>query len=137
MNRILVMLCLLVISANASWKVPWLFEHPRDGKFKVIEWKNDSFDNTSFQHLGGSYFGTVALDIIYDKVGVDNSSIWAFTTMLGLGLLKEVEDGYREGFSRRDLLMDFIGCSLGYFTMVGLRYIHNENRIEIVYTISL
>jgi hypothetical protein len=90
--------------------------YPRDGRFKELSKDKDYWyfiDRNNWlikapdkwTHYMGSY--TLA-EVIHQ---ITDDKRWASIVALGLGLLKEYDDGYREGWSRRDLLMDFSGVA--------------------------
>ncbi len=98
------------------------FSYPRDGRFKQqpirtdfwyynggSEWTIQAPDK--WQHMMGSFASSELLStVVDDKL--------AGGIVFGLGLLKEVEDGMREGWSVRDVLMDAAG--------VGASLVNNE-----------
>lgn len=92
--------------------------YPRDGKFKRLssdrdQWffidKNNWYIQApdKFQHMMGSYVLFKTTDMVMDKY-------LATGVTLGLGIYKEYEDAYREGWSPRDLLMDTLGVVAGW-----------------------
>jgi hypothetical protein len=92
--------------------------YPRDGKFKQLSADNDQWyfiDKNNwyiqapdkFQHMMGSYVLFKTTDIMMDKY-------LAAGVTLGLGIYKEYDDAYREGWSPRDLLMNTLGVMTGW-----------------------
>lgn len=92
-------------------------DYPKDGKFKQIPSSKDYwyfFDNNNwyikapdkFQHMMGSYALTRVGSLMMDEYT-------SAAIVLGLGLYKEYDDGLREGWSPRDLLMDAFGVVAG------------------------
>ncbi len=101
---------LMVSSSHA-----FLFSYPRDGHFKQqsgtadlwyyrgdANWTVKAPDK--WQHMMGSYAGTEVFGLLVDRR-------LAGGIVFGLGVLKEVEDGFREGWSIRDIMMDAAGVS--------------------------
>lgn len=90
-----------------------LQSYPRDGKFKQLSPGRDPWyfiDEQNWyiaapdkwQHFSGCYLGQKLLSQYLNRY---------FTAGLIalLGIAKEYDDAYREGWSNRDLLMDFLG----------------------------
>ncbi len=89
---------------------------PADGNFKMqpistdhwyfydeIHWYIKAPDK--WQHLMGSYASTkILIRVLDDKLSS------ATAVFLG-GILRELDDGLREGWSNRDLLMDALGVT--------------------------
>ncbi len=108
----LVIIMLLQPSLQAIGKYQ---DHPKDGNFKRMPSAQDHwyfFDNQrwyikapdKFQHMMGSF----ALTEISSRV-VDD--YLAAGMVFGIGLYKEYDDGMREGWSPRDLLMNTFGIA--------------------------
>lgn len=117
---------------------------PADGKFKMqpiqtdhwyfydeIHWYIKAPDK--WQHLMGSYASTK----IFNKVRDDKLSA-ATAVFLG-GILKELDDGLREGWSIRDLLMDALGVTAAALDKPGLRLVgtYDSERFLITLNIAL
>lgn len=94
--------------------------YPRDGRFKQLpaerdKWYFVDYDNwyikapDKWVHFMGSYALTEA------GVQMVGSKTWAGFISLGLGMLKELDDAYREGWSQRDLYMDLGGVASSLF----------------------
>ncbi|MDP3025563.1 MAG: hypothetical protein Q8O10_08520 [candidate division Zixibacteria bacterium] len=90
-----------------------LQSYPRDGRFKQLSPGRDRWyfmDEQNWylaapdkwQHFSGCYLGQKLLSQYLNRY---------FTAGLIalLGIAKEYDDAYREGWSNRDLLMDFLG----------------------------
>ncbi|MCI0596117.1 MAG: hypothetical protein L0Z48_06205 [candidate division Zixibacteria bacterium] len=87
--------------------------YPRDGKFKQLPARADMWYYVDderwairapdkWQHYIGCY---VSQKLLQQKIGK-----WkAFLVIESLGILKEIDDGYREGWSPRDLIVDNLG----------------------------
>ncbi len=85
----------------------FLFKAPRQGGFKFK--KNDKFDFSNTQHFSGS--GVVAIGFY---MALKNTSVRYPKAMAGImasmvGLLKELEDGYRDGWGNKDVLFNELG----------------------------
>ena len=92
-------------------------DYPKDGIFKQLPANRDKwyyFDDKNwyikapdkFQHMMGSYTLYKISDMLMDKY-------LAGGVVLGLGIYKEYDDGLREGWSPRDLLMNTVGVVAG------------------------
>jgi hypothetical protein len=112
----LALLVLMVFTQNLQ-AIGKFQSHPKDGRFKQISSDSDKwyfFDNQNwyikapdkFQHMMGSYTLSRIGDQFMDKY-------LAGGVVLGLGLYKEYDDGLREGWSPRDLLMNVFGVVAG------------------------
>ncbi|MCI0405803.1 MAG: hypothetical protein L0Z48_12400 [candidate division Zixibacteria bacterium] len=87
--------------------------YPRDGRFKQLPARADMWYYVDdehwairapdkWQHYIGCY---VSQRLLQQKIGK-----WkAFLVIESLGILKEIDDGYREGWSPRDLIVDNLG----------------------------
>ncbi len=119
------LIIILLIGINLYGGIPILFEHPRDGKFKWAT--NEQFNSSTMIHGMGSFMGTIITATLYKKFDVTSKpALWGMATVWGLGLLKETEDGFREGFGRTDLLSNTIGCGIGFGLFYILNYYHTE-----------
>ncbi len=96
-----------------DWEIPYLFESPRDGKFKTIPWNHEKWDRTTPYHLGGSAGLTIGFNSYLNNKNSKNPALKSAGISFGLGLLKETEDGFREGFSSRDLAADALEVAAG------------------------
>lgn len=118
MKRALIVSILMIILMS-SQSYAYFFNYPRDGSFKqqsidgdVWFYKGDP-DWTikapdKWQHMMGSYASAEFLSLIVDDK-------LAGGLVFTLGILKEVEDGYREGWSIRDIFMDAAGVGASLF----------------------
>ena len=91
----------------------FLSSYPRAGKFKQLPARADMWYYVDqerwairapdkWQHFIGCY---VSQKLLQQKIGK-----WkAFLVIESLGILKEIDDGYREGWSPRDLIVDNLG----------------------------
>ena len=105
----------LILLMSCSSTIPIVFEEPRHEGFKIKPIPHDAPDNTSIQHFVGSIVLSMGLSYLFKECGVKHYKTAGFLTAFGIGFLKEYEDGYREGFSRMDLLFDVYGSGLGAF----------------------
>lgn len=90
-----------------------LQSYPKDGRFKQLSPGRDPWyfmDEQNWylaapdkwQHFSGCYLGQKLLSQYLNRYFT--AGLIAF-----LGIAKEYDDAYREGWSNRDLLMDFLG----------------------------
>ncbi|MFH1701294.1 MAG: hypothetical protein ABIE07_11990 [Candidatus Zixiibacteriota bacterium] len=90
--------------------------YPRDARFKELSFHKDKWyfiDHKNWyikapdkwtHFMGSRAVAEVTAAAINDKT-------WGSVIALGFGLLKEVDDGYREGWSKRDIYMDVGGIT--------------------------
>ena len=108
--KTLVLTILFLLVANA---ICYAWNYPRDGKFKQLSPHNDSWffvdeehwdikAPDKWQHFTGFYVTQKFLSKYMNKYV---SAVLAFS----LGVAKEYEDGYREGWSARDLAANTLG----------------------------
>lgn len=87
--------------------------YPRDGKFKQLAPKADMWFYVDekrwpiaapdkWQHFVGCY---LSQKLLQKKMGKFKAFLFTET----VGVLKEIDDGYREGWSPRDLIVDNLG----------------------------
>jgi len=118
-NRIVILVVASTIffSTNTSAGIIW--DHPRDGIFK---WQPPSQDPwfymninerlhwrsppEKWSHYMVNYAGMLLLK---DKIGITKTILLLSTA----DLIKEIENGYREGFSIRDTGMNILGITAG------------------------
>ena len=110
-----------------EWRIPLLFEWPRKGYFTMLSWEEDKYDKTNLMHLSASCVIAGIGDNILEALGSENSTYYASLITFTLGFFKEVEDGYREGFSRRDLIYDAVG--VGAWILV--KWISDKCKIKV------
>jgi len=114
---------LLILITTTSSAFGYFFNYPRDGQFKQQSIDRDVWyypgdeDWTikapdKWQHMMGSYASAEVFSLVMDDK-------LAGGVVFALGILKEVEDGYREGWSIRDIFMDAAG--------VGASLLNNED----------
>lgn len=114
-----------------------LFNYPRDGHFKLLSPGNDKWfyidsENWYFkapdkwQHYTGNYFFS---KVLKDKIGV----IPTISLLSIANIAKEIEDGYREGASIRDLGIGTAGMLAGLFQQNLICYYDNEKILLVYY----
>lgn len=83
------------------------FAEPRHGGFKIL--KHDDYDISDANHFVGS--GVLALGFykLFQSRKIKHPKVWAGVLTTSLGLLKEWEDGYREGWSIKDTILNQFG----------------------------
>lgn len=114
---------------------------PSDGQFKMQPVQDDLwyyYDEfhwyikapDKWQHMMGSYASTKIFDSIL------NDKLSSATAVLLGGILKELDDSLREGWSIRDLLMDVVGVTAAALDKPGLRVIGTYNRERFLITLN-
>lgn len=116
--------------------------YPRDGKFKKLPLYKDRWffvDNKNwaikspdkFVHFMGSYSLTsIAYDLSDDK--------WFSAVFsIGLGLVKELDDSYREGWSMRDIYMDLGGTFSSLLAPKNTRFLCYYDEQGIMFQASI
>ncbi|RMF57616.1 MAG: hypothetical protein D6743_18695 [Calditrichaeota bacterium] len=86
---------------------PYLFQEPRHGGFKFL--KHDPFDATHPMHFAGSGMLAVGLYRLLKPLNMNHPKVMAALLASGLGLAKEFEDAYREGWGLKDTIFDELG----------------------------
>ncbi len=103
----LIALLLVIPTSSFAWN------YPRDGKFKQLAPQNDSWffvdeehwdikAPDKWQHFTGCY---ITQKLLSRRTNKYVSAMLIFS----LGLAKEYEDAYREGWSARDLAINSLG----------------------------
>ena len=103
-----------------EWRIPLLFTHPRKGYWTTLDWEEEPWDNSSIQHFLGCFMLTGILDTFMED---HHAAILTF----GIGILKEVEDGFREGLSVKDIIAN----TAGVFLYMIVRDTHIDKRLKI------
>ncbi len=115
---------------------------PKDGRFKQLEPNRDPWyyiDHKNWYikapdkwtHFAGSYaLAEVAHRFTGDKA-------WAGVIALGLGVLKEVDDARREGWSKRDLYMDIGGVAASVLLPDNMRLLAYYDDTVVMWKLSL
>ena len=116
--------------------------YPRDGHFKRLPVEKDwwySIDRENWeikapdkwQHFMGSY---ALAEVIYH---VTENKSWTILVTFGLGILKEYDDAYREGWSTRDLYMDFSGVAASTLLPDNIKLLAYYDDTEVMLKLSL
>jgi len=114
---------------------------PANGKFKMQPLQNDPwyyYDNQhwyikapdKWQHLMGSYASTKVL-----KLALEDDLSAAAAVLIG-GVMKEVDDAMREGWSVRDLMMDFLGVSAAVLDTPRVRFLGAYDQECFLFTLN-
>jgi hypothetical protein len=114
---------------------------PPDGKFKMqplaqdrwyyyddIHWYIKAPDK--WQHLMGSYASTKVLQATL------KDDVTAASAVLIGGVLKELDDALREGWSVRDLMMDLLGVSAAVLDTPRVRFLGAYDRDRFLLTLN-
>ena len=132
---------LLVIVATFCTQAPVQAGFPADGKFKMQPSAQDTwyyYDNIhwyitapdKWQHLMGSYASTKLLNVAL------NDKLTAAAGVFLAGILKELDDSYREGWSVKDLMMDAIGVSAAALDTKKVRFMGNYTSDRVLLTVN-
>lgn len=93
------------------------FTHPSDGRFKFQRYDPWLYTDESWDlkmpDKAAHFYGSYALERLSHDVTKDELMSSSF--VIGFGIGKEILDGYREGFSFRDILADALGVSSSVF----------------------
>lgn len=115
----LILLLLLPILVKAQYfaapeyKVPLLFDEPRKGYWTMRPMKWEVLDDDCILHFATAGLLQIEAENLFRNKR--HGSFYASALVFGLGLLKEIEDGNREGFGRLNLLSDILGQIIGHF----------------------
>ena len=115
---------------------------PRDGRLKQLSYYEDHWYHIDdrnwyikapdkWAHFMGSYALT---EITY---GVVKNRLWAGAITFGLGLAKEYDDAWREGWSKRDIYMDFGGVASSLFMPENIRFLAYYDQSAVMFKVSL
>jgi len=115
---------------------------PRDGRLKQLPFYNDQWyhiDNRNWYikapdkwvHFMGSYALTEVTH------GIVKNRLWAGAITFGLGLVKEYDDAWREGWSRRDIYMDLGGVASSLFMPEKVRFLAYYDDTSVMFKVSL
>lgn len=126
-KRIQISICLLFLLGGLTpvKAQKYIFSHPRGGGFKFV--KNDRFDPTSGMHFTGSGMLAVGFYKFFKADGSPHPKLNAALVSSALGLLKEFEDGYREGWGIKDSFLNQIGILS--FLLIG-EHLHFTGTFE-------
>jgi hypothetical protein len=100
------LLCLAALNTDLCAQ-NFLFKHPRQGGFKFVQ--HDGADVTNLEHFAGSGILAIGAYNVYGRMGWRHAKLKAGLTACAIGLLKEFEDGYREGWGRMDTFANQVG----------------------------
>jgi len=108
-KRIQISICLVFLSAGLSpvKAQKYLFSEPRHGGFKFVG--DDRFDVTNGMHFFGNGMLAVGFYKFFKADGSPHPKLNAALVASALGLLKEFEDGYREGWGIKDSIFNQLG----------------------------
>jgi hypothetical protein len=115
---------------------------PRDGRLKQLPFHKDQWyhiDDRNWYikapdkwvHFMGSYALT---EITH---GVVKNRLWTGVITLGLGLVKEYDDAWREGWSKRDIYMDLGGVASSLFMPEKIRLLAYYDDTSVMFKVSL
>jgi hypothetical protein len=107
----------------------YLFKTPRRDGFKFM--RNDDLDVTNFQHFVFSGMLAVGFYKTFAARNIQHAKLKAGLLSCGLGLMKEFEDGYREGWGRMDTFFNQLGI-ISFLLLAD--YSHFTLGIEPIYT---
>ena len=140
--RILRLLLIAVCLTVALFGQSQAGSYPRDGRFKQLDSDSDPWYYVDHQNWyikapdkWTHYMGTYALTEITHQIVRDKTLAGVFA--LGMGLLKEVDDGYREGWSRRDLLVDVGGVASSMFLPSNMKLLAYYDDSSVMFKLSL
>jgi len=103
----LIILFVSLSAPNSSVAQNFLFKEPRDGKFKIKQ--EDYLDFTNAQHFALTGMLSVGFHKVLRERDIRHPKLMAAALATGVGLMKEYEDGYREGVGLLDILFNEIG----------------------------
>ncbi|MFQ6008696.1 MAG: DUF2279 domain-containing protein [Candidatus Zixiibacteriota bacterium] len=114
----------------------------RDGHFKRLPLEKDWWyyidrENwyikapDKWQHFMGSY---ALAEVVYH---VTENKGWTMLVTVGLGILKEYDDAYREGWSVRDIYMDLGGVAASTLLPDNIKLLAYYNDKEVMFKLSL
>ncbi len=118
--------------------------YPRQGGFKQLPSHKDPWyyiDHESW-HIKAPdkwthFMGSLAVTEITRHIVSDRT--WAGIIGLGLGVIKEVDDAYREGWSRRDLYMDVGGVASSLLLPENLKLLayYDDQQVMLKLTLTI
>jgi hypothetical protein len=116
--------------------------YPRDGRFKQLSLAKDQWyfvdrgnwlikAPDKWTHFMGSYaLAEVIHEITRDKA-------WSGLVTISLGILKEYDDAFREGWSVRDLCMDIGGVASATIMPHNVKLLAYYREREVMFKLSL
>ncbi len=116
------LVCLVVLGGHVSvaHTQNFLFKFPRTGGFKFKQ--NDRFDFSNTQHFAASGVLAVGFYDVLRNAKVGHPRAWAVAITTVVGLLKELEDGYREGWGMKDVMFNELGIATFLLLQGSTRY---------------
>jgi len=113
-KKILISLLLLLVLVNVAeaWK------YPKDGRFKQLNPKRDSWYYIDYNNWDlpmpdkwQHYYGNAIVQMLGGRfIGKNKTAL----VLITFTVLNEIDDGYREGYSLRDLGCSLAGIITGY-----------------------
>jgi len=126
----LIALLLVIPTSSFAWN------YPRDGKFKQLAPQNDSWffvdeehwdikAPDKWQHFTGCY---ITQKLLSTRINKYVSAMLIFS----LGVAKEYEDAYREGWSARDLAVNSLGIVSAMYDQPDAKVLCTYDQEEIM-----
>lgn len=85
----------------------YFLDEPKRGGFKIRP--SETMDVTNVMHFTGSGMGALVAHRLFEKLEWPHPDLWAGGVIVALGLMKEWQDGYREGLSIYDIIANHVG----------------------------
>lgn len=115
--------------------------YPRDGQFKRLDEARDWWyyvDKNNWEikapdkwtHMMGSMASTATLSTVMNKYA-------AGAVVLGLGIYKEYDDAFREGWSYRDIIMDALGVAASWTASERYRLYMNYDNEKVMLLVNV
>lgn len=131
--KALVLSILFLLLSNA---LCYAWNYPRDGKFKRLSSKSDPWFYVDeerwdikapdkWQHFTGCYASQKLLSKHMNKY-------LSGLLLLSVGIYKEYEDAYREGWSARDLTVDALGILSAMYDRPGAKVLCTYDQEKIM-----
>jgi hypothetical protein len=131
--KVMILSILLLLLSNAFC---YAWNYPRDGRFKRLSSKNDPWFYVDeehwdikapdkWQHFTGCYVSQKFLSRHMSKY-------LSGLLILSVGLYKEYEDAYREGWSPRDLTIDALGILSAMYDRPGAKVLCTYDQEKIM-----
>ncbi len=107
-----------------QWRIPGFFDYPIQTNYYYVKPKSlDAHNASCFWHCWGSYGLNLSLYYIFNKkpyLTRNNAPLlWSSGLTFALGIIKEIEDGFRDGFSNHDVYENSKGIALSCLS-IGL-----------------
>lgn len=125
---------ILFLLLSSTMSHAW--NYPRDGRFKQLAPGNDPWffvdyqnwdikNPDKWQHFTGCYISQKLLSKHMNKY-------LSALLIMSVGLYREYEDAYREGWSARDVSVDFLGIVSALYDQPNTRVICTYNQEKIL-----